>query len=91
VESLLRELEAQLARMTAADRERVAVGFRALFTAGRELGDCVSFSGRTALAFVQVITLGMASGRALASYLTEANKLAPKVGPHVGALVQALS
>jgi hypothetical protein len=77
--------------MSAAERERVAIGFRALFTAGRELGAHVSFTGRTALAFVQVLSFGMAQGRAMASYLTEAAKLAPKVGPHVGALVQALS
>jgi len=77
--------------MTAAQRERVAIGFAALFMAGRELGDCIAFSGRTALAFVQVLSFGMAQGRAMSSYLEEARKLAPKVGPYVGALVQAIS
>jgi hypothetical protein len=77
--------------MTAAQRERVAIGFRALFTAGRELGENIAFSGRTALAFVQVLSFGMAQGRAMSSYLEEASKLAPKVGKHVAALVQALS
>jgi hypothetical protein len=91
VETLLRELEAQLRKMTAADRAEVARGFQALFSCGRSLGDRIAFSGRTAMAFAQLLMLGMAQNRTLASYLKEAQAVAPKVGPYASALVSAIS
>lgn len=90
VERLLREIEASLAMMTAAQREATARALQALVAAAKGLKD-VQLSKSATMHAVNVLVIGAAQGQGMAHHLAEARRLAPKVGKHVAHLVSALS
>lgn len=90
MESLLRELEKQLAVMTAEQRAATAAAVAGIIRASRGLKD-LHLSREVVLRTVQVMGVGMVRGKTLASHLAEAKRLAPKIGKHVETLVHAVA
>ena len=90
METLLRELEKQLAVMTPAQREATTAALVGIIRASGGMKD-LQLSRATVMRALQVMAVGMAQGRTLKTHLTDAAKLAPKIGKHVETLVHALS
>lgn len=90
METLLRELEKQLATMTAEQRAATTAALAGIISASRGMKD-LHLSRGTVMRAMQVMGVGMAQGKTLASHLTDARRLAPAIGKHVEALVHAVS
>lgn len=90
LESALRELEAQLRRMTAPERAAVALAMRNIMTGLAGLGP-ISLSGKTGRGLMGAIGMAAAQNKSPAAFLKDAGAIAKKVGPHVELLVASLS
>lgn len=90
MENLLRELEKQLATMTAEQRAATTSALAGIISASRGMKD-LHLSRATVWQAIQMMGVGFAQGKTMASHLVEARRLAPKIGKHVEALVHAVS
>jgi len=90
METLLRELEKNLAAMTPAQRESTTAALVGIVRASAGMRD-LQLSRATVMRALQVMGVGMAQGRTLKMHLADAARLAPKIGKHVESLVHALT
>jgi hypothetical protein len=90
MENLLRELEKQLSAMTAEQRAATTAALAGIISASRGMKD-LQLSRAAVWQAIQMIGVGFAQGKTMASHLLEASRLAPKIGRHVEALVHAVS
>lgn len=89
METLLREIETQLAHMTAAQRQSTTAALADIVRAAGGMKD-LNLSKKTVLRALQVMGIGMAQNKGMRQHLEDARKLAPRIGKHVEALVSAL-
>jgi hypothetical protein len=89
VETLLRDIEKQLAAMTAAQRETTTAALAAIIHAAGGMKD-LNLSKATTLRALQVMMFGMAQNKGMREHLVDARRLAPSIGRYVEALVSAL-
>lgn len=90
LEGALRELEAQLARMTAPQRADVTLGFKLIFDGLGKLGP-IGLSGKVGNKLLGAIVMAAARQQSPASFFRDAAGVAAKVGPHVKLLVSTLA
>jgi hypothetical protein len=89
MDRFLRDLEKSLAALSAAEREEVTRGIQECIRGVTKLGGRVRPSLMGGAGMMREMSFNMAAGQPFRKLVEKAKLRAPKVGPHVNALLQA--
>lgn len=90
MERFLKDLEKQLATMSAADRAKLVEGLQKISQGVSLLGGRLRPSKFGALGVLRELVYGISSGRTFSKTIEKAKAMAGKIGPHVDAFLRSL-